>query len=58
MTVRAGTNWPGEEQHQLFTVNEIERVTIALSDLEIELYNIQRAIEERDSSPLHTEVTE
>ena len=37
MTVRAGTNWPGEEQHQLFTVNEIERVTIALSDLEIEL---------------------
>jgi hypothetical protein len=48
ITVRSGTARPREEQHRRFTVDEIQRVADALSDLEVELYKIQRAIQGRD----------
>jgi hypothetical protein len=48
ITVRSGTVRPGEEQHQRFTVGEIQQVADTFLDLEAQLYKIQRAIEARD----------
>jgi hypothetical protein len=47
ITVRADRNRPAIEQHQTFTVSEIERTANTLDDLEVELWKLQRSIEAR-----------
>lgn len=51
MTVRAGIDWPGAEQHRDFTVAEIQSASTTFGDLEVELYKLQRQIEGRMPRP-------
>jgi hypothetical protein len=47
ITVRSGIDWPHEEQHRAFTAAEIQQIASSLDDLEIELWQLQKAIRER-----------
>ncbi|WP_407174561.1 hypothetical protein [Bradyrhizobium sp. STM 3562] len=44
IAVRAGTDWPQEDQHRTFTIADIDATAISLDNLEVELWKIQRAI--------------
>jgi hypothetical protein len=45
ITVRSGTDWPNDEQHQERSVAGIDRTTSDLLDVEAELYKLQSRIE-------------
>jgi hypothetical protein len=45
ITVRSGTVWPNEEQHQERAVVDIDRTASELQDIEAELYKLQSRIE-------------
>jgi hypothetical protein len=47
ITVRSGTDWPDQEQHQERTVTDIDQTTAALEVIEAELYTLQSRIESR-----------
>jgi hypothetical protein len=52
ITVRAGVEWPNEDQHRTFTVAEIQDTANSLDELEVvELWKLQRAIEARTLNP-------
>ena len=50
ITVRAATEYPDEPLHRNFTIEEIDRTSSNLRDLEAELYKLQSAIEGRLSA--------
>jgi hypothetical protein len=45
VTVRGGRDYPSEDQHKNFSVEDIERTAEGLSDIEAELFKLQRAVE-------------
>src|ERR1700730_3340108 len=47
ITVRSGTVWRNEEQHQERTIADIGRTASELQDVEAELYKLQRRVESR-----------
>ncbi len=48
ITVRATTDWPSDELHRDFTIAGIREATELFEQLEIELFFLQRHIEERE----------
>jgi hypothetical protein len=51
ITVRSGVAWPNQEQHRPLTVADIRDVVTSLDTLEVELWRIQSAIEDRPRPP-------
>jgi hypothetical protein len=50
ITVRSGIARPNQDQHRVLTLADIQRAAISLDELEVELYKLQSAIEERPLS--------